>query len=110
MITENQQNHFQWLRNITSALNALLQGKVETNSSLTLTANAATTVITDRKVGKDSVILLMPLTANAATALATTYIQTSDIDPRNNQFTVNHSNNAQTDRDFRYIVLGKTLN
>lgn len=86
-------------------------GRIRSNASVTLTANVATTVVTDRRAGRDSTILFMPLTANAAAELGngTMYVKTTDIDPRNSQFTINHANNAQADRSFRYIVLGEEL-
>lgn len=98
-----------WPRNLETDLKQLYDGKILAAGSFTITASVATTTVKDYRVGKDSVILLMPLTANAAAALATTYIQTTDISSTNNQFTVNHANNAQTDRDFRYVVLGASL-
>ena len=100
----------EWSRFLANAINGLLDGRVESNSSLTLTASAASTVVTDRRVGKDSVILFMPLTANAATELYGATMYVSAIAPRDSQFTITHANNSQTDRNFRYIVLGQTLN
>ena len=89
----------------------LLNGRVRSTGSVTLTANVATTVVTDRRVGRDSFIDFMPLTANASAeqGAGTIYVKTTDIDPRNNQFTINHANNAQTDRTFRYLIAGKEL-
>lgn len=83
-------------------------GKLYCSGEVTLTANAATTVVTDRRLGFGTVILFMPITANAATELygATMYVLEANIDPRNSQFTITHANNAQTDREFRYILIG----
>ena len=96
-------------RQLAEGVNQALNGKLNSTGLVTLTANAASTVVTDFRIGNDSVILLMPLTANAATALATTYILTTGIDPLNVQFTITHANNAQTDKSFRYVVLGSEL-
>lgn len=98
----------EWLRKVAESINGIDDGRVSSNGAVTLAANVATTVVTDRKVGKDSVILFDPRSANAATELATMYIST--VDPRANTFTITHANNAQTDRTFKYIVLGTTLN
>lgn len=105
-------NKDEFFRKVIDAVNNLIDGKVESNSEITLTANQASTVVTDYRVGKDSVILFMPLTANAATELygATMYVASANIDPRSNQFTITHANNAQPDRTFRYVILGQTLN
>ena len=102
----------EWLRKIAEAVNQIDDGRINANSTVTLTENVATTTVKNYRVGKDSVILFMPLTANAAAEQGngTMHVKTTDIDPRNNQFTINHANNAQTDRSFRYMVLGSELN
>lgn len=97
-------------RRVANAINSNDDGNMAVNGEVTLTANAATTTLVNRRLGKDSVILFQPLTANAAAEMATMYVKVSDYDIANNQFTINHANNAQTDRDFRYIVIGQTLN
>lgn len=103
-------NTEEWIIKLATSINAINDGQLSSNGSITLTENSATTVITDRRVGKDSVILFDPRTANAATELygATMYI--SAVAPRSNTFTITHANNSQTDRTFKYIVLGQTLN
>ena len=91
-----------WTRLIAQAVRNLLDGKILATGSVTLTASAATTTLSDRRIGPDSVILLMPTTANAAAALATTYVAS-----RGDQTaTINHASNAQTDKTFAYAVLG----
>lgn len=92
----------EWIRIIAQAVRNLLDGKILATGSLTLTASAATTTLSDRRIGPDSVIPLMPTTANAATALATTYVSA-----RGDQTaTITHANNAQSDKTFGYAVLG----
>ena len=77
-------------------------GKLNCDGSVTLTASATTTAVTDANVGVNTVILLMPTTANAASALATTYVSA-----RGDQtFTLTHTNNSQNDRTFGYIAIG----
>jgi len=101
----------EYIRKIAESINQILDGRVNSSGTVTLTASAATTVVNDRRVGRDSIILLMPLTANASAeqGAGMIYIGTGDIDPLNNQFTINHANNAQTDRDYRYCILGSEL-
>lgn len=84
------------------AINGLAQGRSNAVGTFTIAASAATTVVSSKTCGADSLILLMPKTANAAAALATTYI--TAIGP--GTFTVNHANNAQTDRHFSYVAVG----
>jgi hypothetical protein len=46
--------------------------------------------------------LFMPTTANAAAELATMFVSS-----RGKQtFTITHANNGQTDRTFKYVVIG----
>ena len=73
-------------------------------ASKTKTANAATTTVSAINCGAGNRVFLMPMTANAAAALATTYIQAANV--TGGQFVVNHANNAQVDRTFGYVVLG----
>ena len=89
-------------REIAAVLNGAMQGKLNNTGVLTQTANAATTTLTDPRIGANSVILIMPTTANAAAALSVTYF-TTFVD---GSCVVNHANNAQVDRTFRYGVIG----
>ena len=95
----------EWLRQIALAINLLIDGKSNAIGEVTLTASAASTTVNTGaalRVGADSRILLMPTTANAAAALATTYIGTVG----KQTFTVSHANNAQADKTFKYAIIG----
>jgi len=91
-------------REVSQVVNNILEGKLNSTGSFTCTASAATTAVTDFRVGKESVILLMPTTANAASELGagTIFVSTR----AKQSFTVTHANNAQTDRTFDYVVIG----
>lgn len=91
-------------RSIATALNQHADGKLLCFGRFTITANQATTTVTDSRAGGNSVIVLCPTTANAAAALATTYIPTAT--KASGSFVVNHDNNSQNDRTFDYIVIG----
>ncbi len=84
------------------AINALGNGRSNATGTVTLTASATSTAVTDRRVGIDSVVLLMPTTANAAAAIGTTYVGARGI----GSFTLTHANNSQTDRTFAYAIVG----
>ncbi len=88
-------------RDIAILANQLLLGRVNTFGTVTLTANQATTTHAVPYINSNSVMLLMPTTANAAAALATTYIACSS-----GQAVLTHTNNAQSDRTFNFVVLG----
>ncbi len=75
-------------------------------TSITLTANAATTVLTfaDGCLSATSILSLFPTTANAAAAIATTYESARNV--LLNTLTLTHANNAQVDKTFRYSLNG----
>lgn len=87
-------------RLLAGAIINILRGKLNNTGSVTLTASSATTTLTDIRIGKDAVILFQPTTANAAAELATLYPGT----PGDGTVTLNHANNAQTDRTFKYAI------
>jgi hypothetical protein len=93
-------------RRMYEVLQQLRSGKMEVVGELTLTASAATTAVTDIRVSPQSVIVWHPRTANAAAELAAGTMYITDANMGNGTFTVTHANNAQTDRDFRYAVIG----
>jgi phage baseplate assembly protein gpV len=87
---------------LVNAINAVLQGRSNAVGTVTLTAGATTTTITDPRISADSAIVLVPTTANAAGAIATTYQSTT----ANGSVVIQHSNTASTDRTFKYVVNG----
>jgi len=91
-------------RTIVEIVRQLMDGKSNNTGSFTVTANQATTAVTDLRVGADSVILPSPITANAATEWASGAMYISSIGKQT--FTVTHNNSAPTDRDFTYAVIG----
>lgn len=98
------QNIERWLRLSSEVINGLLAGRSNNTGELTLTANAASTTLTDPRLNVFSVVLLDPVTSNAAAAIATTYATKAN---RNNgSWVFTHANNAQTDKTFRYAIVG----
>jgi hypothetical protein len=87
---------------IVLAVNELFQGRSHAVGTVTLRANQTTTTVSSDTCGDESVILLSPTTANAAAALATTYVSAVT----QGSFTLTHANNAQTDKTFGYVALG----
>lgn len=94
-------------RDVAVAVNSALAGKINSVFSVTLTANAATTTVNDPRVGANTVILLFPQTAHAATEIGngTLYIAPSGYTLKTS-FVITHANNAQTDRIFSAVILG----
>lgn len=90
------------LRILADRINQLINGRSNAVGDVTLTANAASTTLTDARIGPDSFIGLMPTTSNAAAALTATYVTSRG----KGTATITHANNAQTDRTFRYSIQG----
>ena len=81
-------------------------GKLNCTGTITLTANAATTVLNRKGLSPQSVVTFDPKTANAATELygATMYVLTAN--RGNDAWTITHANNANADKTFQYSFIG----
>ena len=91
-------------RQIASLANRLLAGKMNTTLTVTLTPSAASTTVTDARVGYASFLGFMPQTAHAAAELATLCIPTST--QLNGSVVIQHANIAQADRTFTMVIIG----
>lgn len=94
----------EWLRQLATILGNVMQGKLNATATVTLTANAASTTVTDFRVGAGSCITFMPMTPNAAAEIGAGTMYVSARGKR--EFTITHANNGQVDRDFVYQVIG----
>lgn len=80
--------------------------KWNARGSITLRPNQATTVVTKAtspgavNVAQDDEIVLSPRTANAAAALATSYISAVG----QGTYTITHANNAQVDKTYGWAA------
>jgi hypothetical protein len=88
-----------WLGYIASTLNHVIGGKRNASTSVTLAAGTTTTTLTDSRIGINSVITLMPTTANAAAELPTLYIT-----PTTGSAVITHTNTAAVDRTFGAVI------
>lgn len=84
----------------------LFQGKSNNTGTLTLAANAASTVLSDSRLTINSVVLFDPLTVNAAAELAAGTLYTLTADRNNLAWSVTHANGVSIDRTFRYMIVG----
>jgi len=96
------ENKEEWLRQIALSINLMIDGQSNATGEVTLTANNTSTVVADLRVGINARIFLMPTTSNAAAAIGTTYISSTG----KQTFTITHANNAQTDKTFKYAIIG----
>lgn len=85
---------------INTAIRQLAEGSCNALSEVTLTASATTTVVSNVLATTNSHVDLCPLTANAAAALATTYVSAR----AKGSFTLTHANAATVDRRFSYRI------
>jgi hypothetical protein len=98
----------EWLRRTEPVVNGLMQGKSNNYGTFTLIANAASTTVQEapNRISETSVVLYEPMTANASAERGAGTMYVSATSPANSTFTITHSNNAQTDRTFRYAIIG----
>ena len=78
-------------------------GKINVAFDMTVTANSATTTLTDARIGAESALLFMPLTASAAAEQASGLMWVSALG--DGTATLQNRNTATTDRTFRVLVL-----
>jgi len=90
------------LQRFALVLQQLAAGRSNATGVVTLTPGATTTVVQAASCAAGSGVWLFQRTANAAAALATTYVSAV----ANGAFTLTHASNAQTDRTFFYACLG----
>lgn len=91
-----------WIYLLARAINALIQGRGNNVGEFTLTASVTSTTVSNNLFQSTQVPVLVPTTANAAAALATTYVSAR----ANGSFTVTHANAVSTDRTFLYVFSG----
>jgi len=92
------------LKNAIKSIQQLSQGRSNAFGSVTLAASATSTTVTDGNCATGTVPLLSPTTADAAAALATTFIPVATI--ANGSFVIQHTSAASTDRTFLYALHG----
>jgi hypothetical protein len=98
-------------RAIASVVNRINTGKINAvyrvaEADFTLTANAASSTLTDARLTAFSHVAFDPMTANAAAELAAGTLYVTSANRNNGSFVLTHANNAQTDRTFRVLIIG----
>lgn len=95
-----------WARRQNDGLTKLRKGKTENVLEVTLTANAASTVITDNRLSAQSALLFDPQTANAAAELGNGTLYALTANRGKGTVTLTHANNAQVDRLYYMAIIG----
>jgi hypothetical protein len=90
------------LEALSGGLNEVANGRPNNVGTLTLTPSATSTVVFRQGVQAGDMVDLIPMTANANTAKATTWAIGSD----RNEITVTHTSTASVDRTFGFVFYG----
>jgi hypothetical protein len=92
----------EWCRKIARSVIGLMDGKHNATGTVTLTASATSTTLTDRRLTASSVIAFMPRSNNAATAMTGLYVSART----NGSATLSHASSNTTDMIFDYAISG----
>lgn len=92
------------LDNLREHRRVILQALADRTGLVTLAAGSATTTIIDGRIRRDSPIILVPATANAAAELASGMLHVDEEGRVNGSVVITHAIRAQTDRTFRYFI------
>ena len=84
---------------VNATINELLKGRANNVGEVTLEDGVTTTQVIDTRITLTAKVFLSPRTANAAGAIATTYVS----DVADGSFTLTHANAVSTDRTFDYV-------
>lgn len=92
------------LTKINQAIEQIDQGRLNCSGTFTLAASATTTSVDAPTVAPGTSISFSAMTADAATAFATTFILAANVFA--GSFIVSHASGASTDRTFSWIAIG----
>ncbi len=97
-----------WARSIGDVVTGHHNGKTNNTGTLTLAANTVSSVVTlaTGRLGLDTIVLLSPTTASAATEFGAGSIYVSSRDVSGATFTLTHANTADADKIFDYVLVG----
>jgi hypothetical protein len=93
-------------RQLAQSNSLLMFGKTNNVIDVTLTASAASTTVTDARIGVNTACLFMPKTANAAAEIGNGTMYISDTSRVNGSVVITNANNSQTDRTFKMVLVG----
>lgn len=91
-------------RRLSDCVNEVLHGGQNNVLDVTLTANAATTTVTDNRIGGSSRPTLQAMSASAATEAASGNLYVAA--PTQFNVVIHHTNSAVTDRNFSMMLGG----
>ncbi len=86
------------------AIQQLANGRSNAVGVVTLAVSATITTVSAINCAAGSCVFLFPVTADAAAALASTYVPIATVTKQ--QFVISHASSALTDRTFFYLCIG----
>jgi hypothetical protein len=89
-------------RAVAEIVNGIMDGKTNNTGTITLNSGSTSTTLTDARIGAESVIIMTPMTSNAAKEFSTCYVSART----NGSATLTHQNTGHSDLDYTYIVVG----
>jgi hypothetical protein len=90
-------------RAVAEVVNGIMNGKTNNTGLVTLREAEVTTVITDERIGYNSVILFMPITADAADEMSHGHMYVSS--RGKGTATISHGNHNSV-MTYAYVVIG----
>ncbi len=90
-----------FIKKLVLSINYLMNGKTNNTGEFTTDITTTSTIVKNTLCNENSVILITPVTANAAIHMLDSYIVAGD-----KQFTYHHQAKTHTDRTFRYVIIG----
>ena len=93
-------------RLLAEAVMEVMNGKINSTGSFTLTADVTTTTLTDARIGRNTVVQYFPITANASAEIGAGTIYQTHPNAAQEKAVINHADNSQSDRDYVFVLLG----
>lgn len=89
-------------RAVAEIVNGIMNGKINNTGVVILNSSGTSTTLTDARIGAESVIIMTPMTENAAKEFGTCYISART----NGSATITHQNTGHADLNYTYIIVG----
>jgi len=89
-------------RAVAEILNNAMDGKTNNTGTITLRSSATTTTLNDARISPESVIIMTPMTSNAAKEFGTCYVSSRT----KGSAVLTHQNTGHSDLLYTYVVIG----
>lgn len=108
LIKYDRENLDDFIRGVNIVVSGAMQGRTNNTGTVTLTANATSTVVSlaTGRLGPYTQVIFTPTTASAATEFGAGSLYVSSRDVANAQFTITHTNTANVDKIFQFVLIG----